>query len=331
MANEEQLKLIIRHTVLKAHKAFSKKAHVDRSMTNLEKATIIADAVFNALAAARLLVLDPPKKRTDRMSKTKSAFKFVFGFAIGAGWSLLALAAVAQSAVGVVGLSQFVRDEASVKEIVFENMRGTSYCELWFYNADGRVAYFNTSELNNSADPKATCPSNSWDHISTRALAKQLDVKSVFKVGPRVWMFDAAVLTVSTVIETYDGLQARWWGNLRIPKGVDVRRTLFLRYYPTSAYGKTTFTFRKGLSVFLLDSTDGSTWVLEALAGNPFTASSLSELGGKLELPIGWRHRTKVLDQDLTLTSSNGVSRVMADNLYDIYEACDDNICNYRP
>jgi hypothetical protein len=62
MANEEQLKLMIRHTVLKAHKAFGKKAHVDRPMTNLEKAAIITDAVFSALAAARLLVLDPPKK-----------------------------------------------------------------------------------------------------------------------------------------------------------------------------------------------------------------------------------------------------------------------------
>jgi hypothetical protein len=116
---------------------------------------------------------------------------------------------------------QFATDEPSAKEIDFENMRGKSYCEFWFYNADGRVAYFNTSGLGNSPDPKATCPSNLRDHIKTRELAKQVGVKAVFGVGSRAWMFDTAVLTVSTVIETCDGLQARWWGNFRIPKGVD--------------------------------------------------------------------------------------------------------------
>jgi hypothetical protein len=61
MANEEQLKSIIRQTVLNAHKAFSKKTRVDRPITNLDKAAVITDAVFDALAAARLLVLDPKK------------------------------------------------------------------------------------------------------------------------------------------------------------------------------------------------------------------------------------------------------------------------------
>jgi hypothetical protein len=264
------------------------------------------------------------------MFKTKDIFKFAVGLVVGLTWSLLTSATMAQS---VGGFPQFAGDEASVKEIAFKNMRGGSYCELWFYNADGRVAYLNTSELNNSTDPKATCPSKLWDHIKTRELAKQVGVKSVFKVGPRVWVFDAAVLTVSMVIETYGGLQTRWWGNLRIPNGVDVRRTLFLRYYPIASYGKAAFVFKKGLPVFILDSPDGSTWVLEALTskGQPFSDSSLSKLGEKLELPIGWRHRTKVLNKDLILTSSNGVSRVMVDNLHDVYEACDDNICNYKP
>jgi hypothetical protein len=62
MASKEQLKSIIRHAVLKAHKAYSKKTHADRPMTNLQKAAVITDAVFDALADARLLVPDPPEK-----------------------------------------------------------------------------------------------------------------------------------------------------------------------------------------------------------------------------------------------------------------------------
>jgi|HubBroStandDraft_6_1064221.scaffolds.fasta_scaffold1323458_1 hypothetical protein len=59
MATEEQLKSIIRQTVLRAHKAFAKKAPADRSLTNLEKAKIITDAIYEALVEARLITFDP--------------------------------------------------------------------------------------------------------------------------------------------------------------------------------------------------------------------------------------------------------------------------------
>ena len=70
------------------------------------------------------------------------------------------------------------------------------------------------------------------------------------------------------------------------------------------------------------------------------TMADLPNLGSKLKLPEGWKFRTKVLDQNLTV---NGITadgkdnqwRVTQDDLINTYSACwesgGQSSCNYRP
>jgi hypothetical protein len=65
MASEQRLKSVIRHAVLKVHKAFNKKAQADRPLTNLEKAEIITDAVYGALSKAQVILIEPEIRKID--------------------------------------------------------------------------------------------------------------------------------------------------------------------------------------------------------------------------------------------------------------------------
>jgi hypothetical protein len=65
MASEQRLKSVIRHAVLKAHKAFNKEAQADRPLTSLEKAEIITDAVYDALSKAKVILVEPEIRRID--------------------------------------------------------------------------------------------------------------------------------------------------------------------------------------------------------------------------------------------------------------------------
>ena len=47
--------------------------------------------------------------------------------------------------------------------------------------------------------------------------------------------------------------------------------------------------------------------------------SKLSNLEEKLNLPVGWRYETRVLDSELRVPA-NGEAIVMQDNLYNTYQ-----------
>jgi hypothetical protein len=63
-------------------------------------------------------------------------------------------------------------------------------------------------------------------------------------------------------------------------------------------------TFENGKPVFILDDPSGTPWVMQAYSDivNPtLTYNDIGKLNDKLKLVSGWRFRTKVLDQDLTI------------------------------
>jgi len=106
-------------------------------------------------------------------------------------------------------------------------------------------------------------------------------------------------------------------------------------YKPTTIARKSAFGYNKGSTVFLIDDVESNTWVMrgfelgmkpkwtyEEFAADP--ASSFKQL------PPVWKYRTKVLDQDLILVPETGVTTIMPDEFFNVYDKTGSGYSNYK-
>lgn len=238
----------------------------------------------------------------------------------------------------IAGCASLPNDGQDAKVMRFDNVRAVRYCEVFLIGGDAlthnlQAAFYNTTELNNKADPRDTCPADMWAKVDADALKKQYDVLGVFKNGPRGWANDWFELPVGTE-HSFDGLRARWMGEVQLPKDIDLHKKGGSAYKPTTVARKSKMGFAKGKPVFMLESPDGMPWVMQAYSNivDPnLTYEDLKTLGTKLKLAPGWKFRVKVLDKDLTITAVNGIAKIVQDDLENTYDACFETACNYTP
>ncbi len=196
-------------------------------------------------------------------------------------------------------------DGKDAKMTRFDNLRAMRYCEVFLIAGDAitkdlKAVFYNTTNLNNSANPRDTCPADLWAKVDKEALKKQYDVLGVFKNGPRGWANDWINLPVGTQRD-FNGLQAKWYGVVQLPKGFGKGS---VAYMPTTVARKSQMGFVKGQPVFMLISPDGMPWVMQAysnIVDPTLTYDQLKDLGSKLKLAPGWKFQVKVIDQDLTI------------------------------
>jgi hypothetical protein len=226
---------------------------------------------------------------------------------------------------------------ASPKPMKYKNLRGVIYCEVWLFKGTPETGiagvYYNTSDLNNSADKKNTCPVDMWAKIAVPELMSQYDVVAAYKNGPRGWTMDWIDLPVGPVV-SFDGLQARWMGQGELPKGVTLKEAHMAPYKPLQSHRQSTMHFDKGKPVFIIDDAEGTPWVMQAfgqLVDPNLTYDGLKDIGSRLKLPAGWKYRVVTLDKDLTISTPQGYNWIVQDDLQNTYDACKEGACNYKP
>ena len=219
----------------------------------------------------------------------------------------------------------------------YVGLRGVIYCEVWLFRSlpDNGIAgvYYNTSDLNNAADPKNTCPADLWDKVTVASLEAQFDVLAAYRNGPRGWTMDTITLPVGPV-ETFDGLQARWMGQGVLPKGVALTSAHMNPYSPLQSHRRSSMTFEKGKPVFILQDPEGTPWVMQAfgqMVDSTLTYDTLKDLGSKLKPPPGWHFRVAVIDRDLTISTPQGYNWIVQDELQNTYDACKEGACTFQP
>ena len=195
----------------------------------------------------------------------------------------------------------------------YNGLRAVIYCEVWLFRStpDNGIAgvYYNTSDLNNSADKMNTCPDSMWDKVTVQSLEAHYDVLAAYKNGPRGWTMDTFTLPVGPV-ETFDGVQARWFGEGHLPKGASLASAHMAAYTPLQSHRKSSMTFVAGKPVFILQDPEGTPWVMQAwgqLIDKTLTYDGLKDLGAKLKPKAGWKYRVAVLDKDLTISTPKGL------------------------
>ena len=249
--------------------------------------------------------------------------------------TVLLLGTGGMAATAVAGDRAAPPDGSDAAIRTYEDLRADRYCELFFITGDPETGlsanFVNTSGLNNSTDVKDTCPPGIWDKITPDSLKAQYDVVGIFKNGPRNWTVDSVTIPAGHV-GTYDGLQARWLGKVKLPKGFGKEGAT--AYKPTTVARKSVIHFEAGQPAFILDSPDGTPWVMQAFTTKVdpgLTYEGLKTLGDKLKLPEGWSYRVKVLDKPLTIKAVDGVAHIVQDDIQGTYDACKDGSCNFQP
>ncbi len=253
------------------------------------------------------------------------------------GVALLTLVSIAVLGFILSGCSKTAPDDgAQAKMRHFDNLRAVRYCEVFLIAGNPitknlEAVFYNTSELNNAANAKDTCPAPLWEKVDAEALKKEYNVLGVFKNGPRGWANDWIELAVGAQ-RSFDGLQANWFGVVQLPKDFGKKGSTY--YNPTTVARESQMGFVKGQPVFILESPDGMPWVMQAyssIVDPSLTYEDLKTLDTKLKLAPGWKFRVKVLDQDLTIKAVDGHARIVQDDLENTYDACFETACSFKP
>lgn len=223
------------------------------------------------------------------------------------------------------------------KEMTFRDLRAVQYCEVWLFKGTPETGiagvYFNTSDLNNKANKMDTCPAGAWEKINVESLVASYDVIAAYKNGPRGWTMDTVTIPVGPVVN-FEGLDTRWWGEGRLPKGASLKVAHLEPYQEVKSHRKSKFTFQKGKPLFILEDPSGTPWVMQAfgkIVDPSLSYDTLKDLGAKLKPPAGWKYRVAVLDKDLVLSTPQGYNWIMQDELQNTYDACKEGACNIKP
>jgi hypothetical protein len=229
---------------------------------------------------------------------------------------------------GERGCALIMKDSESAEVVHFDNLRGLRYCEV-FLICDTGWGFYNTLGLNNEKDPRDTCPESIMENFSTEAVKEQYNVPNVSLNPPRYFVIDGGDIPVAPKVRNFDGLEARWMGNVQ-PDAAFGKTP----YMPTKVERKSEIFFEKGKPVFILDDPTGTSWVMKSytdFVDKNLKYKNLEKLDKKLKLPPGWSYRVKVLDQDLILRPFKGVARIVQDELQNVYDALDEGTSNYKP
>jgi hypothetical protein len=205
---------------------------------------------------------------------------------------------------------------SSKPQRLISNMRNVRYGEVLmvFAKDDTLVAeVYGTQMLND-------CPAELWDTLKADDIAKERGALFVKLNGPRHWCLDGLgtkVAVVEPVITDFNGLTMRRIATIDLkdsPGSVPYTE----RFVNRGA----TFFFDAGSKVWELVNPEGKAYVMQALCigvDSTISLDTLDDLGSKLSLPDGWSYRSRILDEELIVDTTDHDATVVQDEFENTY------------
>jgi hypothetical protein len=194
--------------------------------------------------------------------------------------------------------------------------RGSRYGEVLAVFAEGdrfSAHVYGTQLLND-------CPQELWESLDGPSIAKELGALMVKLNGPRYWMIDglgSKGQPIEPVLHDFNGILM---GRIAV---VDLgTNPAQVPYTVRHVDRKAIFFFDEGSTVHELVDPDGLTYVMQAycVGVDPaLTESGLAGLGERLDLPVGWTFRSRILEDELIVDTSETVATVLQDELENTY------------
>jgi len=199
---------------------------------------------------------------------------------------------------------------------LIDHMRGVRYGEVlaMFLRDTGLEAeVYGTQMLND-------CPQELWETLNADEIAKEMGAVFTKLNGPRYWVLDglgSKVAVIEPVFKDFNGIQMRRIAT--IPIGADFAAG---PYTIRNVNRGAVFFFDAGKTVYELVDPDGRALVMQArcIGIDPnMTEESLATLGERLALPEGWSYRTRVLETELVVDTSETLATVVQDEFENTY------------
>lgn len=199
---------------------------------------------------------------------------------------------------------------------LISDMRGVRYGEvLAVYARDGglQAEVYGTQMLND-------CPQELWDTLDPEAIAAEMGAVVVKLNGPRHWMLDGLgqkVAVLEPVLRDFNGITMRRIATVDLGDAPSV-----LPYTERHVNRGAVFFWDAGSPVHELVSPAGLAYVMQAYCigvDATLTQDSLAGLGERLALPEGWSFRTRVLEEELVVDTTDSIATVLQDELENTY------------
>jgi hypothetical protein len=204
--------------------------------------------------------------------------------------------------------------DAQVRTV--SNQRGTRYGEILAVFSDGEqftAQVYGTQLLND-------CPQNLWETLVPEVISEELGALIVKLNGPRYWVLDglgSKGTPLEPVLREFNGLLMRRIAVLELGAN-----PVQVPYTVRKVDRRVTMFFDAGSPVYELIDPDGLRYVMQAYCTGVDTAldeTSLADLGGRLALPTDWAFRTRILEEELIVDTSQSVATVLQDELENTY------------
>ena len=203
---------------------------------------------------------------------------------------------------------------------LISDMRGVRYGEvLAVMSRDEKLQadVYGTQMIND-------CPAELWDTLNADEIAKDMGALFVKLNGPRYWMLDGLgtkVAFVEPVMREFNGLMMR-----RIAT-VDLGDTPSTVPYQERFVNRgAVFFWNAGSVIYELVNPEGKAYVMQAycIGVDPtINQGNLANLGERLSLPEGWTYRSRILDEELVVDTTDHIATVLQDEFENTYTTPD--------
>ena len=199
---------------------------------------------------------------------------------------------------------------------LISDMRGVRYGEVlavYVRDAGFQADVYGTQMLND-------CPQELWETLDATAIAAEMGAVVVKLNGPRHWMLDGLgqkVAVVDPVFRDFNGLTMRRIATVDLGDNPSTQP-----YVERHVNRGAVFFFDAGSPVYELVNPDGLAYVMQAYCvgvDSTLTEESLHALGERLALPEGWSYRTRILDDELVVDTTETIATVLQDELENTY------------
>jgi hypothetical protein len=205
---------------------------------------------------------------------------------------------------------------AEAQPRIVTNHRGTRYGEVLAVFSDGgkfTAHVYGTQLLND-------CPQELWETLVPETIAEELGALVVKLNGPRYWVLDGLGSKgepIEPVLHEFNGLLMRRIAVLEL--GTNPAQ---IPYSVRKVDRRVIMYFDAGSAVYELIDPQGLAYVMQAYctgADATLDENSLADLGARLALPSGWSFRSRVLEEELIVDTSQSVATVLQDELENTY------------
>jgi hypothetical protein len=199
---------------------------------------------------------------------------------------------------------------------LIDGQRGQRYGEVLavFLTDEGLQAHVYGTQMIND------CPQELWERLDPDAIAKEMDAVLVKLNGPRYWMLNglgSKAQPIEPIMRDFGGIMMRRIAVVKL--GNEPAQIPYtVRYVDRRAV----FFFDAGSRVYELVDPDGLVYVMQArcVGVDPdMSEEALLALGERLALPDGWTYRSRILDEELVVDTSDHLASVLQDEFENTY------------